>query len=95
MRGGRARAGEEWTTSDKCIIFRQQINTFFCVFYHVRCEHEGSPVPLESAKHLGVTEELSEVDVEQVAAVLHHYIVVVPVADAQDVRDDAVSRARP
>ena len=67
----------------------------FLNFYHVRCEHEGSSIPLEGAKHLGVTEELSEVDVEQVAAVLHHYIVVVPVADAQDVRDDAVSRAGP
>ena len=44
---------------------------------------------------MGVAEELAEVDVEEVAAVLDHDVVVVPVADAQDVRDDAVSRAGP
>ena len=43
---------------------------------------------------MGVSEKFAEVDVEQVAAVLHHDVVVVPVADAQDVSDDAVPRAR-
>ena len=61
--------------------------------YHVRREYEGSAIPLEGAEHLGVPEELAEVDVEEVSAVLHHDVVVVPVADAQDVSDDAVSRA--
>lgn len=68
-------------------------NKYFSHFYHVRCEDERSAITLEGAKHLGVPEELSKVDVEEVAAVLHHYVVVVPVADAQDVRDDAVARA--
>ena len=63
--------------------------------YHIRCEDEGSSITLEGAKHLGVAEELAEVDVEEVSAVLHHDVVVVSVADAQDVRDDAVSRAGP
>ena len=43
---------------------------------------------------MGVAEELSEVDVEEVAALLDHDVVVVPVADAQDVRHDGVAGAR-
>ena len=61
---------------------------------HVGCEDEGRSVPLEVSEHLGITQELAEVDVKQMAGLFHHDVVVVPVADAQDVRHDAVTGAR-
>ena len=40
--------------------------------------------PLDVAKHLSVAEDLSEVNVEHVSSALHHDVVVVTVADAED-----------
>jgi hypothetical protein len=57
-------------------------------------ENERCPISTKVSEHLSVAEELSEVDVEEVAALLDHDVVVVPVADAQHVRDDRVSGAR-
>ena len=52
------------------------------------------PSPFDAAKHLGVAQELPEVDVEHVAAGLQHDVVIVPVADAQDVGGHAAACAR-
>lgn len=44
--------------------------------------------------HLGIpAEDVPKIQVEEVAAGLQHDVVQVPVADAQEVRDDAVARA--
>lgn len=60
---------------------------------HVRGEHERCAVTFEVAKHLGVAEKFAKIDVEQMAGRLEHYVVVVPVADAQDVGGDTVAGA--
>ena len=42
---------------------------------------------------LEVAEEVAEVDVEELPVPPHHYVVVVPVPDAEDVGGDRVGRA--
>ena len=61
---------------------------------HVGGEHERRAVALDAAEHLRVAEKLAEVDVEEVAAVRHHDVVVVPVADAEHVGGHAVACTR-
>lgn len=51
-------------------------------------------VPFEAAEHLGVAQELAEVDVEHVTAGLQHDVVVVAVTDTQDVGGHAAACAR-
>ena len=50
----------------------------------------GHALALDAILGLEVAEEVAEVDVEQVARLGEHHVVVVPVADAHDVRGDAV-----
>lgn len=50
--------------------------------------------PLEAAKHLGVAQELAEVDVEHVAGGAQHDVVVVTVADPQHVGGHAAAGTR-
>lgn len=50
--------------------------------------------PLEVPEHLSVSQKLAKVDVKQVAGRLEHDVVVVPVADAEDVGGHAVAGAR-
>jgi hypothetical protein len=54
----------------------------------------GWDSPFEVSEHLSVAEELAEVDVEQMAGGFQHDVVVVSVADPQDVSNDAVAGAR-
>lgn len=61
---------------------------------HVGGQHEGCAIAFEVAKHLGVAEKLAEIDVEQMARRFEHYVVVVPIADAQNVCGHTVSGAR-
>lgn len=56
--------------------------------------HSEPHPPLEAAEHLGVAQELPEVDVEHVTRRTQHDVVVVPVADAQDVGGHAAASAR-
>ena len=49
--------------------------------------------PFDVSEHLSVSEELGEVDVEDVAGVLDHDVVVMTITDAEDVRRDAVASA--
>ena len=49
--------------------------------------------PLDVSEHLRVSEELSEVDVEDVSGVFDHDVVVVSVTDSQHVRRHAVTSA--
>lgn len=56
-------------------------------------KNEGCSIPPEVSKHLRVAQELSEVDVEEMPALLDHDVVVVTVADAQHVRHDGVAGA--
>ena len=49
--------------------------------------------PFYVAEHLCVTEELGEVDVENVSGMFDHDVVVVAVTDAEDVRRDTVASA--
>lgn len=53
----------------------------------------ADPLPLDVAEHLRVAQEAAEVYVEHVARGLQHDIVIVPVADAQDVRGHAAACA--
>lgn len=50
--------------------------------------------PLDVPEHLGVSQELPEVDVEHVSAGLKHDVVVVAVTDPQDVGGHAAAGAR-
>lgn len=63
--------------------------------HHVGGENEGRPIPLEVAEHLSVPEELPEVNVKEVAGLLHHDVVVVAVTDPENVSHDAVASAGP
>lgn len=54
-------------------------------------QHYRSHPPADIAKHLGVAQEASEVDVEHVAAALHHDVVIVPVTDSQHVGGHAAA----
>lgn len=47
--------------------------------------------PFDVSKHLRVSEELPEVDVEHVAAGLQHDVVVVTVADSEDIGSHAAA----
>ena len=51
-------------------------------------------VPFEAAEHLGVAQELAEVDVEHVTGGAQHDVVVVAVADTQHVGGHAAARTR-
>lgn len=51
-------------------------------------------LPFEAAEHLGVAQELAEVDVEHVAGGAQHDVVVVAVADTQHVGGHAAARTR-
>uniref|UniRef100_A0A147BEZ2 Putative secreted protein n=1 Tax=Ixodes ricinus TaxID=34613 RepID=A0A147BEZ2_IXORI len=59
--------------------------------HHVGSKYERGPVTLEVDKHLRITKELSKVNVKHVSGGLQHDIVVVPIADAEDVGGDAVT----
>lgn len=50
--------------------------------------------PLDVSKHLRVSQELPEVDVEHVAAGLQHDVVVVAIANSQDVGRHAAASTR-
>ena len=50
--------------------------------------------PLEAPEHLGVAQELAEVDVEHVSGGAQHDVVVVAVTDAQHVGGHAAARTR-
>ena len=51
--------------------------------------------PFDVAEHLGVAEELSKVDMKHMTRLTDHYVVVVTVADAEDVSGNAVTGAGP
>ena len=63
--------------------------------HHVGCENKRNSVPLDIAKHLCVTKELSEVYMEEVTARLEHDVVVVTITDSEQVGDHAVAGAGP
>ena len=48
-------------------------------------------IPFDVAKHLGVTEELGEVDVEDVTGMFDHDVVIMTVTDAKNVRCHTVA----
>ena len=60
---------------------------------HFRGEHKRSTFALDSEFALKVTEEVSEVDVEQMPSLGYHDVAVVAVTDTEDVRRDQVARA--
>lgn len=62
--------------------------------YHVRREDEGSAITFEVSEHLSVAQELAEIDVEQMARLFNHDVVVVAVTDAQEVGYNAVTCTR-
>ena len=51
-------------------------------------------LPIERTEFLRVAEIFAEIDVKQVSGFLHHDVLVVPIADAQNVRRHAVRGAR-
>lgn len=57
-------------------------------------EHSWQLSPLDVSKHLRVSQELSKVDVEHVTAGLQHDVVIVAVADSQDVGGHAAAGTR-
>ena len=61
-----------------------------CLF--LDCTHEQC-LPLEVTKHLGVSEELAKVNMKHVTSVLDHDVVVVTVADAQEIGGDTIASA--
>jgi hypothetical protein len=61
---------------------------------HIRGQHKGSPVPTKGTKHLRMTKNFSKVDMKKMPAFPDHDVIVVTITDAQDVRSDAVPRAR-
>lgn len=61
---------------------------------HVGREHKRRSVALDRAHHLRVAEEFAKVNVEQVACRCDHYVVVVPIANAQNVGGHRVACAR-
>ncbi len=60
---------------------------------HVVREHEGRAVATEVTESLGVAEKLGEVNMEEMAGLLDHDVIVVAVANAQDVGGNAVAGA--
>lgn len=76
-----------------CLIIKQWL-IWTVPMHHPLTQTTGWFSPFEAAKHLSVTQELAEVDVEHVAGGAQHDVVVVPVADPQDVRGHAASGAR-
>lgn len=60
---------------------------------HVLCEDERRPLPLVPVLGLEVSQEVSEIDVEQPAVLGHHDVVVVSISDAKHVRGNGVARA--
>ena len=54
----------------------------------------GPSLPFKAAEHLRVAQELPKVDVEHVTRGAQHDVVVVAIADAQDVGGHAAARAR-
>lgn len=51
-------------------------------------------LPLDVSKHLGVSQELPEVDVKHVTTGLQHDVVVVAVTDSQDVGGHTAASTR-
>ena len=47
--------------------------------------------PFDVSKHLSISEELGEVDVEDVAGMFDHDVVVMTITDAEDIRSHAVA----
>ena len=64
--------------------------TGLCIIYDLS-DLWDDPLPLEVAKHLRVSEELAKVDVEHVTRVFDHDVIVVSVADPQQVGGDTVA----
>eukprot|EP00754_Rhynchopus_humris_P006832 Rhum_TRINITY_DN13228_c3_g1::Rhum_TRINITY_DN13228_c3_g1_i1::g.58405::m.58405 len=58
------------------------------------CEDEGRGLSLDTKLRLEVAKEMAEIDMKQRAVLLHHDVVVVSVTDTEDVRCNAISRAR-
>mmetsp|Transcript_3303 Transcript_3303/g.10357 ORF Transcript_3303/g.10357 Transcript_3303/m.10357 type:complete len:360 (+) Transcript_3303:363-1442(+) len=58
---------------------------------HLRREHHGSALALDAKLVLEVAQEVAKVNVEVLARLFHHDVVVVPVADAHHVRRHAVA----
>lgn len=54
----------------------------------------SNSVPFKAAKHLGMAEELSEVDVKHVTGGAQHDVVIVAIADAQHVSCHTASGTR-
>ena len=59
---------------------------------YLQCNQSVS-LPFNVPKHLRVSQELPKVYVEHVAAGLQHDVIVVAIADPQDVRRDAATGA--
>lgn len=50
--------------------------------------------PLNISKHLSISEDFSKVDVKHVTRFLHHDVVVMAIANAQDIGSNAVAGTR-
>lgn len=61
---------------------------------HVGGQNKGSPVTTKCTKHLRMPENLGKIDVEKMAALSDHDVIVVSVTDPQNVRSNAVTCAR-
>ena len=57
----------------------------------LRREHERRPLSLDTHLGLEVAQEVAEVNVEELSALVEHDVVAVAIADADDVRCDTVA----
>ena len=57
-------------------------------------EHEGGALTPDAKLGLEVAQKVAKVDVEEVACACEHDVVIMPVADAHDIRGNAVARER-
>lgn len=62
--------------------------------FSTRADDDLVNLPIERAEFLRVAEILTEIDMKQMSGPLHHDVLVVTIANAQDVRGDAVACAR-
>lgn len=61
---------------------------------HVRSQNERRSVSFEIAKHLSVTEEFTEIDMEQMTGRLDHDVIVMAITNTENVRCHAITSAR-
>lgn len=61
---------------------------------HIGCEKNGSSVAFKASERLRIAQILSEIDMEHVTGIFDHYVVIMSIADAENISGKTIGSAR-